>query len=255
MGISVTPIPRLTVLTAPAFTLGTVNTAGSAITAVASDSTLLTFDGTTPAAVSGTGAVGSAVVAARRDHVHASTSGAITTVDNNIARYAGTAGALQGYTSGGPTISDTGTMVAAAQPTFGAVSRTAQDNCTGNNTIADINFDTELWDVGGNFSSHVFTAPVAGKYLLRAQVQANQITTSANNIACKIWTSNRIWIIWGTPGIVPSQCTLAGAVVADMDESDQAKVQLQVNGEGSDIVDIQADAGAPSTSFSGWLLG
>ena len=255
MGIHVTPIPRLTTLTEPAFTLGTANAAGGALTAVASNSTLLAFDGSTPAAVAGAGAVGSATVAARRDHVHASVSGAITTVDNNIARYSGTSGALQGYTSGGPTITDTGTINATAQPTFGAVSRTPQTNCTGNNTLATIEFDTELWDVGGNFASNVFTAPVAGKYLLRAQVQANAITTSATSIICKIWTSNRVWFIWGTPGNVTSQCTLAGAVVADMDATDTAKVQLQVNGEGSDIVDIQADAGQPSTSFCGWLLG
>ena len=73
MSIQVTPIPRLTVLTTPAFTLGTVNTAGSAITGVASDSTLLTFDGTLPDAITfgQSGATGSATVASRRDHSHA----------------------------------------------------------------------------------------------------------------------------------------------------------------------------------------
>jgi hypothetical protein len=72
MGISVTPIPRLTSLTTPAFTLGTANAGGDAITAVASNSTLLAFDTTLPAAT-GTAAVGSSTVAPRRDHVHAST--------------------------------------------------------------------------------------------------------------------------------------------------------------------------------------
>jgi hypothetical protein len=72
MPIHVTPIPRLTTLVAPAFTLGTANAAGSANTAVASDSTLLVFDGTLPAAT-GTAAVGAAAVSSRRDHVHAST--------------------------------------------------------------------------------------------------------------------------------------------------------------------------------------
>lgn len=75
MSIQVTPIPRLTTLTTPAFTLGTTNAAGDAITAVASNSTLLTFDTTLPAAT-GTAAVGSATVAPRRDHVHASTEAA-----------------------------------------------------------------------------------------------------------------------------------------------------------------------------------
>ena len=51
MSISVTPIPRLLDLTVPAFTLGTNNAAGAATTAIASDSTLLAFDTTLPAAV------------------------------------------------------------------------------------------------------------------------------------------------------------------------------------------------------------
>ena len=77
MPIHVTPIPRLTQLVAPAYTLGTANAAGSAITAVASDSTLLVYDTTIPAVISASGgssATGSATVSARRDHVHGSTA-------------------------------------------------------------------------------------------------------------------------------------------------------------------------------------
>jgi hypothetical protein len=71
VSIHVTPIPRLTVLTTPAFTLGTTNSAGSAVTAVASNSTLLAFDATVPgAAYAASAATGSAVVASRRDHTH-----------------------------------------------------------------------------------------------------------------------------------------------------------------------------------------
>ena len=69
MTINVTPIPRLLELATPALTLGTSNSAGSANTAIGSDSTVLTFDTTLPAPV-GTSEVGSATVAARRDHVH-----------------------------------------------------------------------------------------------------------------------------------------------------------------------------------------
>jgi len=76
MSIQVTPIPRLTVLAVPAFQLGVANTAGSADSAVASDSTLLAFDTTLPGPVTFgmSGAVGSAVVASRRDHAHATES-------------------------------------------------------------------------------------------------------------------------------------------------------------------------------------
>jgi len=73
MTIHVTPIPRLIDLAAPSFTLGTANAAGSAVTAVASDATLLAFDTTLPDAITfgQSGAVGSSTTAARRSHAHA----------------------------------------------------------------------------------------------------------------------------------------------------------------------------------------
>ena len=74
--INVTPIPRLTTLTAPAWTLGTSNAAGTELTAVASDATILAFDAVLPdpIAFGQSGAAGSAVVAAKRDHSHAMAS-------------------------------------------------------------------------------------------------------------------------------------------------------------------------------------
>jgi len=109
MSINVTPIPRLIELASPSFTLGTANAAGSAVTSVRSDATLLMFDTTVPAAVAAASAAGSATVTARRDHVHAGTAGAGTVVDEAIARFDGTGGAsLQGYSSLSPTISNAG---------------------------------------------------------------------------------------------------------------------------------------------------
>ena len=70
MTINVTPIPRLTKFGTPGYTLGTTNTGGDSQIAVASNSTILTYDGTIPAEVSTSGAVGSASTSARRDHVH-----------------------------------------------------------------------------------------------------------------------------------------------------------------------------------------
>jgi len=73
MTINVTPIPRLIELAAPAFTLGTTNAAGDAVTSIASNSTLLAFDATVPDAITfgQSGSAGSATVTARRDHAHA----------------------------------------------------------------------------------------------------------------------------------------------------------------------------------------
>lgn len=59
----------------PAIVLGTAAAAGAASTAIRTDATIVAFDATTPAALTlgGSGAVGAAAVAARRDHGHAVT--------------------------------------------------------------------------------------------------------------------------------------------------------------------------------------
>jgi len=77
MSIVITPIPSTIELAAPAFTLGTANTAGAAVTAVSSNSTLLTFDATVPTVIATGGdsaGAGSATVSSRRDHQHGATA-------------------------------------------------------------------------------------------------------------------------------------------------------------------------------------
>ena len=54
----------------PNLTFGTANTAGTTSTAVSVDSALAIFDGTAPADVATSSAVGTAAFAARRDHAH-----------------------------------------------------------------------------------------------------------------------------------------------------------------------------------------
>ena len=76
MAINVTPIPKLSAFATPTITFGTA-AAGTAPTVIRSDATIAGV-------------------------------GAQTSVDETIARYNGTAGQLQGYSSLPPTISDAG---------------------------------------------------------------------------------------------------------------------------------------------------
>jgi hypothetical protein len=166
MSINVTPIPRLIDLAAPAFTLGTANAAGSAVTAVASDATLLAFDTTDPAAVAASAVVGTATTAPRRDHVHPGIVGAGTVVDEAIARFNGTSGdSLQGYSSLSPTISDAGGITV----TSGSLSwpATAISNA-GANTMSDFEIGTwtpTLLDATLNAGESQGYENTAGHYL------------------------------------------------------------------------------------------
>ena len=74
MGISVTPIPKLTAFATPDLTLTTANAAGTAgtKTTIRSDASILVYDATVPTTIAygASAAAGSAAVSARRDHTH-----------------------------------------------------------------------------------------------------------------------------------------------------------------------------------------
>ena len=182
MAINVTPIPKLTAMAAPAFTLGTANAAGDALTAVSSNSTLLAFDATAPAAVAAAAVVGTATVSARRDHVHPGTTGAGTVVDDAITRFNGTGGSsLQGYSSLAPTISDAGII----SLTSGALKFPATAINDGDaNTLDEYqegSWTPVLWDSGLANKANGYTATV-GRYTKIGQVVYISFKIESTNI-------------------------------------------------------------------------
>jgi hypothetical protein len=161
MTITVTPIPQLVELAAPSFTLGTANAAGSAATAVASDSTLLAFDAVAVDAITlgQSGSVGTATVAPRRDHAHA--------------------------------------MEAAPAPVFGRVVRTAGDVTTTSTSLVDftgatITFATGVFpvhfsatQVGRNSTTNQFIAfnvDLDGGLLLGSSGMTNMTANGGDSV-------------------------------------------------------------------------
>jgi hypothetical protein len=129
------------------------------------------------------------------------------------------------------------------QPGFLAYN-SASDSPVGFPTAVD--FDTEVYDTGGNFAADVFTAPVTGTYLLCAGVRF----TSATNFELYIATSNRNYGIYDDSGAgVADKAT--GCVHADMDASDTASVQ--VGASAITVTGGQSGNGALYTWFSGRL--
>ena len=131
MSITVTPIPTLIEFATPAITIGPTAAAGDALTAIRSNSTI----------------AGVALVA--------------TTVDEAIARYNGTAGQLQGYTSLSPTISDAGVIfLTSGALKFPATAIASADA----NTLDDYqegSWTADLQDTSGNSAG---TSSAVGKY-------------------------------------------------------------------------------------------
>ena len=149
-----------------------------------------------------------------------------------------------------------GTLTTPSQPCFLAFNSAEDSNVTGNGTTVTVDFDSEVFDQGADFSADTFTAPVTSRYHLNTNVQLIGMTAVvADQVILTIVTSNRTYrgtrfdLTNGLPTIIG----LTLSVIADMDSGDTAIVQVVVSGEVSDVVDVEGNASIALTSFSGCL--
>jgi hypothetical protein len=155
----------------------------------------------------------------------------------------------------GLTISTAREVTMPAQPSFHVVKNADQNNiATGSNVT--VLWQVESYDVGANFASNTFTAPVAGKYILTASIRVDSLDSTAsehNDMA--IVTSNRNYKnIFDLRGLSsdPTYWTFTINAVADMDSGDTAFITFYQDG-GTAQSDIKNDSGR--TYFSGILVG
>ena len=139
------------------------------------------------------------------------------------------------------------------QPAFLVTPSTAQNNLSINsdNTIA---FGTEIYDVGSNFASNTFTAPVTGKYQLNINLRLNNVDSAADYYTTYIITSNRAYYALEDPGQYNGDIdykTYNFSVLADMDASDTAYISVYQSG-GTAQSDTAYESGG--TTFSGYLV-
>jgi len=148
-------------------------------------------------------------------------------------------------------IDSTGAVTMPAQPAFQA---TATSNgltdivaASSWNTIV---LGTERFDNNSDFSSNTFTAPVTGKYQLNALVYLLNVDSASQYSEVQINTSNNNYqAIISTNQFNGdlSYLTLMVSVLADMDDSDTAFLQVNI-GSGASQTDVSV-----GTTFSGYL--
>ena len=144
---------------------------------------------------------------------------------------------------------EAGAIIKPLQPAFMAYPAEAQaDLATGSNITVVLG--TERFDQGGDFASSTFTAPVTGKYFLSAIVTLTNMDIDSSSYQLSILTSNDRYYWYMDPHFSgDSNFVMNGSVVADMDASDTAVVQIY-QGSGS----AQTDITVAATWFSGCLL-
>ena len=129
------------------------------------------------------------------------------------------------------------------------------NNVTGNGTIYTVIFGTEIFDTQSEYdtATGLFTAAKTGKYQFSVGLVLSGMT-GATFLNIRLVTSNRSYdIALAGSGVITSggACAFSGAVLADMDATDTAKVTVEVSGIGADSADILQN----NTYFSGQLVG
>ena len=158
--------------------------------------------------------------------------------------------------STGIAISANGEVTMAAQPCVSAFNSATDSNVTGNNTHATVDFNSEIFDQNADFASDTFTAPITGRYLVSMQIQLLNITSSATATQCRIITSNRTYL--KEQGKIPpdgsDRISVDRTTIVDMDASDTMTITTNVNGEGSDVIEIEGSASSFHTIITVCLL-
>ena len=112
-----------------------------------------------------------------------------------------------------------------------------------------------VFDIGSNFASNTFTAPVTGKYQLNMLLRLHDYDQSFDYLHLRIVTSNRNYKMLREP--VPfddeiSMLSWGTSVLADMDAGDTAYIAIYQQG-GSAILDVSGSDGQFSW-FTGHLV-
>jgi hypothetical protein len=148
-------------------------------------------------------------------------------------------------------IDSSGRVTMPYQPAFSVRPSSDQSNIArpANTTVL---WGTEIFDQGGNFSSNTFTAPVTGRYQLNVNIYAHSVDSAADYVQFALVTSNRTYYyIFSTNTLSQDAAYMSFpiAVLADMDASDTAIVQANLNNTGSAQMDITT-----ISYFSGYLV-
>ena len=163
---------------------------------------------------------------------------------------------IQGSGISNVTISADGEVTKAAQPAFLA-RRNSVSSALAINTTHDMEFASEVFDVGSNFASNTtFTAPVTGKYQLNWCIYLQNLDTATQYYQFILITSNRDFYNIFTSAALSADAayqTFVWGGLIDMDANDTAKVRLQIPNSGSAQATIYGGSADAATFFSGFL--
>lgn len=143
------------------------------------------------------------------------------------------------------------------QPAFTAYLSSTRANVTGDSTAYDVVWGSEVFDQSGDFDGTEFTAPITGRYYFVVSLLLTDITSSHDNSALLINTSNRNYqttINLANTAASSSNSQFQASALCDMDAADTAYIRLAVY-NGTKVIDISVNSATdPRSWFSGHLV-
>ena len=115
-----------------------------------------------------------------------------------------------------------------------------------------VNFGTEVFDRGADFSTNTFTAPVTGLYQINFSGVFSQMDTASTYVELIIQCSNRNFNWTIDPDVFDQDAVYFPvniSCLADMDASDVAKIGISFPNDGAAQMDLVNYA-----YFSGYLV-
>jgi len=120
-----------------------------------------------------------------------------------------------------------------------------QSNIAVDSDVA-ITWETEVFDIGANFASNAFTAPVTGKYLVNYGLRLDDVDSASTYYYAGLLFSNRalypLWAPTSFSGDV-GYWQMSGSIVADMDASDTFSMVIR-QASGTQQTDIDGGGGS-----------
>lgn len=140
-------------------------------------------------------------------------------------------------------------------PAFLVTNDTTDFNVTGNSTIYTMLFDTEQFDLNGDFDigTGKFTAPVGGTYRFSWDILTSGYVAATSGVMILTSTFKNFRMSeFAQPSVVETIRAFSGTQLISMNIGDECYLRLQIIGESSDIIDINGGSGR--SSFCGELI-
>lgn len=150
------------------------------------------------------------------------------------------------------TVDVNGNVTMPSQPAFQVnKGNSTQANIAVNSDVL-VTFNTETFDIGSNFASNTFTAPVTGKYVFSFLLRVDSVDIDSNYYIPFIETSNRRYRVIVDPNFSsdPAYFSFTLTCLADMDANDTCVIKIN-QGSGAAASDISGDP--DYTWFTGYL--